>query len=133
MTSPIGKLEHVADFFYENAWYLALAARLARTHDPVAWKVGVLITSCDILDNILGALFTAVRGRTLDEMAPFDRWFRLIGGRRSIYLSILLFGFILQTPVQALQAVVGWAAATVLIHAGRASYHLLRRDQTSTS
>lgn len=131
MTSPIGKLEHVVDFFYENAWYIALAVHLARTHDPAAWKVGLLITGCDILDNVLGALFTIIKGRTLDEMAPFDRWFRLIGGRRNIYLLILLFGFILQTPVQALQAVLGWAAATVLIHAGRAAYHLLWRDQAS--
>lgn len=131
MTSPVGKLEHVAGFFYENAWYLALAARLARTHDPVAWNIGLLITVCDLFDNLIGSLFTVARGRTLDEMSSFDRWFRLIGGRRSIYLLILLAGFALGVPVHALPAVLGWAAATVLIHAGRAAYHLLCRDQAS--
>jgi phosphatidylglycerophosphate synthase len=132
MTTPIGKLEHVADFFYENAWYLTLAARLARTHDPAAWKIGLLITACDILDNILGAFFAYVKGKTLDEMSSFDRQFRLIGGRRSIYLLILLAGFIFGAPFLAFQAVLGWAGATVLIHAGRAAHHLLRRDPEPT-
>jgi phosphatidylglycerophosphate synthase len=132
MTSLIGKLEQIAGFFSENAWYVALAARLARTHDPTAWKLGLLVTGCNVLDNVLNALFTAVKGRTLDEMAPFDQWFRLIGGCRGIYLLMLLLGFVLGTPVLALQAVLGWAVATLLTHAGRAAYHLLGRGQTST-
>ncbi|MBI3302241.1 MAG: CDP-alcohol phosphatidyltransferase family protein [Deltaproteobacteria bacterium] len=127
MTSRIGKLEHAADFFYENAWYLALAARLARTHDPAAWSVGLAITACDICDNIIGVLFAQLTGKTLDERAPFDQRFRLIGGRRSIYLLILLVGFLIGAPFSALQAVLGWAGVTVLIHLGRSAYHLLRR------
>jgi phosphatidylglycerophosphate synthase len=125
MTSPVGKLEHVADFFYENAWYLALAAHLAQTYDPAAWSMGLAITACDICDNLIGALFAQFKGKTLDEMSRFDQWFRLIGGRRSTYLLILLVGFLLGAPFLALQAVLSWAGLTVLIHLGRAAYHLL--------
>ncbi|MGE0683854.1 MAG: hypothetical protein AB7P69_23500, partial [Candidatus Binatia bacterium] len=117
---------HVADFFYENAWYLALAAHFARTGYANAWMIGLAITACDICDNVLGALFTRSRGKTLDEMSIFDQRFRLIGGRRSIYLLMLLAGFLAGTPFFAFQVVLGWAAVTVAIHAGRAVFHLLR-------
>jgi phosphatidylglycerophosphate synthase len=129
MTSPIGKLEHLADFFYENAWYLALAAHLSRTYAPSAWKVGLAIITCDICDNMIAALFSLYKGRTLDEMSSFDQRFRLIGGRRSIYLLILLAGFLLNAPLVAFQVVLGWAGLTVLIHLGRAVFHLLRAGQ----
>ena len=126
MPSPTGKFEHVAGFFYENAWYLALAAHLARTQDPAAWDIGVGITTCDICDNIICALFAQFQGKTLDEMSRFDQGFRLIGGRRSIYLIILLAGFLLGRPLHALQTVLWWAGLTVLTHLGRVAYHLLR-------
>lgn len=133
MTSPIGKLEHVADFFYENAWYLALAARLTRTGYPSAWKIGLAITACDICDNVLGALFTHVKGKTLDEMSVFDQRFRLIGGRRSIYLLVLLAGFVAGAPFVAFQAVLAWAVITVLIHLARVAWHVWRRQPVSPS
>ena len=132
MTSPVGKLEQVAGFFYENAWYLALAAHFARTGYANAWTIGLAVTACDICDNVLGALFTRSTGKTLDEMATFDQRFRLIGGRRSMYLLILLAGIAVGTPFVAFQVVLGWAAVTVAIHAGRAIFHLLRRDPAST-
>jgi phosphatidylglycerophosphate synthase len=128
LTSPGGTRERLISFCCENIWYLALAARLARTHDPVAWKVGLLIIVCNALDSVLGAFFRARKGRTLEEMTRFDRGFRLIGGRRGVSLLILLVGFVVGAPVLALQAVLGWAAVTVFIHAGRAAYHLLRRN-----
>jgi phosphatidylglycerophosphate synthase len=127
MTSQLGKLEHVADFFYENTWYLAVAAYLAHRYDPAAWNAGLTITACDICDNVIAALFAKLKGKTLDEMAPFDQYFRLIGGRRNIYLLILLVGFLSGAPFTALQAVLAWAVVTVLIHLGRAAFHLLRR------
>ncbi|HXG19562.1 MAG TPA: CDP-alcohol phosphatidyltransferase family protein [Methylomirabilota bacterium] len=129
MTSPIGKLEHVADFFYENAWYLALAARFAHIYGPSAWTIGLSITACDLCDNVLTALFAWRQGKTLDEMSAFDQRFRLIGGRRSIYLLILLAGFLSGAPFLAFQAVLAWATLTVLIHAGRAAYHIVRRKR----
>ena len=127
MTSKVGKLEHIFDYFYENSWYLALAAYLAQTHGPVAWGVGLSITAFDTCDKILGALFKKMMGKTLDEMARFDRIFRLIGGRRSIYLHIFLIFFIFNLPFPGLKAVLLWAGITLIIHAGRAGYHILRR------
>jgi len=41
-------------------------------------------------------------------------------------LVILSIGFLLGFPFLALQAVLGWAGATLLSHLGRAGYHRLR-------
>ena len=125
MTSKVGELEHIFDYFYENSWYLALAANMAQTHDSDARIVGLSITTCDTCDKIVSALFKKVKGKTLDEMGGFDRIFRLIGGRRSIYLHILLMSFIINLPFSGMIATLVWAGITVVIHTGRAAYHLL--------
>jgi phosphatidylglycerophosphate synthase len=129
MTSPVGRFEHLANFFYESAWYLALTAQFARAGNPGAWNIGLTITTCTLCDYSLGALFTRAKGKTLDEMSAFDQRVRLIGGRRSIYLLILLVGFLTQAPFLAFQLVLVWAALTMLIHGVRVGYHLLRREK----
>ena len=126
MTSKLGELEHVFDYFYENAWYLALASQLSVTQGATAWLLGGTVTICDTLDKSLGAAFQKRAGKTLDEMSPFDNAFRLIGGRRSIYLFILLVAFCFQAPFAGLAAVMGWAVITLLTHSVSAFTHLLR-------
>jgi phosphatidylglycerophosphate synthase len=126
MTAKRSELGYMYKFFYENAWYLAVAARLAQTHDLAAWGIGLTITACNMCDTLLGAVFSQLKGKTLDEMSRFDQYSRLIGGRRSIYLLILLLGVLFNAPFLALQAAMAWAGVTVLVHAGRAAYHLLR-------
>ncbi len=124
MTSPLGKLEYIVKFCCEHAWYLALAARLIRLGHPTALRLGLLLTACNLSDALLGHLFSRLKGKTLDEMSPFDQQFRLIGGRRTIYLLVLLVGFIMSAPFPALQTILGWAAVTTLIHAVRVAFHL---------
>ena len=83
----------------------------------------------DTLDKIQTALFQKKAGRTLDEMSVFDEHFRLIGGRRSIYLFILLAHFIILAPYAGLKTVLIWAVATAAIHAGRIAWHLNKQTQ----
>ena len=126
MTAPTGEFAPLASLFSESTWYLALAAYLARTQNPIAWDVGIAVTICNLCDNVLTAAFTQFRGKALDEMGWFDQRFRLIGGRRSIYLLMLLIGFLLGMPLPAFQAVLWWATVTVFIHLGRIVYHVAR-------
>lgn len=126
MTTSIGKLERIAGFCYESAWYLAWAAYLTRTYDPVAWEVGTALAVCNGCDQVLIAAFAQFRGKPLSEMSRFDQWFNLIGGQRRIYLAMLLVGFMVGMPLQALQAVLWWAVVTVFIHLGQIVYHIAR-------
>ena len=127
LTSSVGKFEPILRLFYENAWYLTLAASLARTQGAIAWDIGLAIIGCDIGDKVTTTLFAQLKGKTLDEVSPFDQRFRLFSGGRSLYLLVLLIGFLLGFPLLAFQAVLGWAGVTVLVHLGRVGYHLLLR------
>ncbi len=128
MTSRFGELEHVFDYFYENAWYLCLAAHFSAAHGAIAWKVGVGITVMDTIDNIVCALFKQVMGVTIDEMNVFAERFRLVGGRRGIYLSILLVGLSVGQAFAAFQVVLAWVCCTVLVHLGQFAYHYSARS-----
>jgi len=126
MTVPAWEFAPLTSLFYESTWYLALTAYLARTQNPIAWDVGIAVTICNLCDNVLTAAFTQFRGKALDEMGWFDQRFRLIGGRRSIYLVMLLIGFLIGMLLPAFQAVLWWAVVTVLTHLGRIVYHVAR-------
>ena len=126
MTSRIGKLDPIFALLYENAWYLAVAAQLSRTHHSSAWSIGLTITAFVVCDALLRTMFTQLKEKPLDKMSDFDHYFHFINGQRSLYLLVLLAGFLFEVPFVALQAVLYWAGATVLVHVGRAAYHLLR-------
>jgi hypothetical protein len=126
MTMPTWGVASLASLVSESAWYLTLAAYLARTENPLAWDIGIGITLCNLWVNFLAAAFAQFRGKMLNEMSRFDQWFSLIGGRRSIYLIMLLVGFLLGMPLLAFQAVLWWAAVTVFIYLGRIVYHVAR-------
>src|SRR6185436_13834344 len=65
-TSRLGALEHVTDFFYENFWYLALAAHFATVHGVRLWHAGIVLVACDLLDNLVYVAVSARTGRMLD-------------------------------------------------------------------
>lgn len=128
MASPIGGFDHVAAMFYESSWYLALTTHFARAGHPTAWGAGLTLIACNICDNALGIFFAHRKGKTLEEMSPFDERFHLIGGRRGIYLLILLMGLFAGALFPAFQVALIWAAVTLILHAGRVGFHLLHHD-----
>ena len=56
------------------------------------------------------------KGRLLDDVAPFDRAFRLIAARRNVYVWILACGFLLGAFPQSYAAICGWAAVSAAVH-----------------
>lgn len=130
MAAPLTRQEFATKLFSENLWYLALAERLAQTHHPTAWGIGMAVIACTLVDQLLGAWFTRTTGKPLDEMSAFDRRLCFLGGRRGMYLVVLLVGFLTGTSLPAFQLVLAWAALTFMLHAGRAAFHLRRRKTT---
>src|SRR5205814_3061532 len=55
-------------------------------------------------------------GRLLDDLAPFDRAFRLIAARRNVYVWILACGFLLDALPQSYAIICGWAAFSAAVH-----------------
>ncbi len=127
-TSRLGEIEHIIDFFVEQAWYLTLTAFLATsTSSPSVWWIGGGLMAADLLDKLLYMLGHILLGKQLDELGCFDRRFRLLGGRRNVYLWILLLGFWAGFPPQALIVSCGWALCTLTVHSMRFVYHLRRQ------
>lgn len=127
-TSRLGELEHVLDFFIEHAWYLTITIFLATsTGSEALWWLGGGLMVCDLLDNLLYYLGQVWLGKQLDELGRFDRGFRLIGGRRNIYVWMFRLGFWTGVPVQTLGAALLWAMLTVIVHGSRLVYHVYRR------
>jgi 1L-myo-inositol 1-phosphate cytidylyltransferase / CDP-L-myo-inositol myo-inositolphosphotransferase len=126
-TSKLGELEHVGDFFYENAWYLALATHFqGATLDARYWMAGVALVGLDLTDSLLYLVLQRRTGRMLDEVTPFDRRFRAVAGRRNVYVAIFVVGFFTGHGAHAFLVAVTWAALTVIVHAARVAWLTIR-------
>ena len=72
-------------------------------------------------------------GVTIDEMNAFGERFRLVGGRRGIYLSMLLVGLCVGQAFAAFKIVLAWACCTVLVHLGQFAYHYSSRGHVEST
>jgi hypothetical protein len=87
------------------------------------------LVTCDLLDNLAYGAVSARTGRLLDELAPLDAAFRRVGGRRNVYVWILLIGVWLRRGSAGFLVASGWAFVTAAVHIGRAAYWLLHGDE----
>ncbi len=133
-TSRLGEVEHVIDFFVEQSWYLCLTLYVvnATGHAILGWIGGLLMAS-DVFDKLLYMWGHTAFGKHLDELGPFERRFRLIGGRRNVYLWFFILGFWSDNPVPVFIAASMWALSTALVHSTRFLYHLRHRDASDVA
>lgn len=118
--SKLGAGESYFDFAYENAWWLATTLWFAQGGGgAVAGWLGAAWLAGNLLDEVAYTLAEPWLGRSLDLLTPFDGAFRLVAGRRNIYVYILLAGFLLGSLWGAFVVCSLWAAFTGLVHAAR--------------
>jgi phosphatidylglycerophosphate synthase len=112
-----GKWEHHLDYLIENSWWLAIAFHLWRTGQfrNVFYFFALLVGS-HLLDEFAKRRAKMAKGRLLDDVAPFDRAFRLIAARRNVYVWILACGFLLDALPQSYGIMCGWAAFSAAVH-----------------
>jgi 1L-myo-inositol 1-phosphate cytidylyltransferase / CDP-L-myo-inositol myo-inositolphosphotransferase len=116
-TTARGSWEHQLDYLIENSWWAALALRLwSSGQSPNAFYFLALLIGSDLVDRLAKRQAKIATGRQLDDFAPFDRAFRLIAGRRNIYVWMLALGLLLGAVGQAFTAICMWAAVTATIH-----------------
>jgi len=125
-TSKAGKLEHLFDALFENSWWLALAWHLSVSGKlPNAFSYLGLLIGAEVLNALARASIVRYYGKSICELGRFDRIFRLVGGRRNIYVWILALGLICGTPAGAFKLIAWWEAVTAAVHWGRAAWALL--------
>jgi phosphatidylglycerophosphate synthase len=116
-TTERGKWEHHLDYFIENSWWAAIAFQLWRSGQfPNAFYFFALIVGSRLLHEFAKRPVTTAKGRLLDDVAPFDRAFRLIAARRNVYVWILACGFLLNAFPQSYAVICGWAVVSAAVH-----------------
>jgi phosphatidylglycerophosphate synthase len=124
-TSKAGKLEHFFDALFENSWWLALAWHLSVSGKlPGAFSYLGLLIGAEVLNALARASIVRYYGKSISELARFDRVFRLVGGRRNIYVWILALGLILGTVAGAFKIIAWWEAVTAAVHLARVAWAL---------
>ena len=131
-TSQAGKLEHFFDALFENSWWVALAYHLSVSGKlPDAFSYLGLLIGAEVLNALARASIVRYYGKSISELGTFDRIFRLVGGRRNIYVWILVLGLICGTPAEAFKLIAWWEAATTGVHLARTALALWAfRDQS---
>ena len=112
-----GKWEHHLDYFIENSWWAAIAFQLWRSGQfPNVFYFFALLVGSRLLYEFAQRGAKMAKGRLLDDVAPFDRAFRLIAARRNVYVWILACGFLLGAFPQGYVIICGWAAVSAAVH-----------------
>ena len=134
-TSKAGKLEHLFDALFENSWWLALAWHLSVSGKlPDAFAYLGLLIGAEVLNALARASIVRYYRKSISELGTFDRIFRLVGGRRNIYVWILVLGLICGTPAGAFKLIAWWEAVTAAIQLARVAWALWAlRSQSATA
>src|SRR5438094_9434010 len=116
-TTELGKWEHHLDDLIEYSWWTAIAFQLWRSGlFPNVFYFFTLLIGSHLLDHLARRRTKMAKGRLLDDVAPFDRAFRLIAARRNVYVWILACGFLLGAFPQSYVVICGWAAFSAAVH-----------------
>jgi phosphatidylglycerophosphate synthase len=132
-TSKTGKLEHFFDVLFENSWWVGLAYHLSVSGKlPNAWSYLSLLIGAELLNALARTSIVHYYGKSISELGRLDRIFRLVGGRRNIYVWILALSLIPGTPAGAFKLIVWWEVVTAAVHLSRAAWTLWVRQSHST-
>ena len=132
-TSKSGKLEHHFDSLFDVAWPSALAFHFYTSGQlPNAWRYLLILIAAEALDGIAKAGIYFASEKLMTPPNLFDRIVRLLGGRRNIYVWVLLVAILLGAPAKALIVMAWWEVSTTLVDLPHAAWSLYRRRRAST-
>ena len=132
-TTAGGKWEHYLDFVYETSWWAALAFCFQRSgHLRDAWLYFFLIMAAEGLDKLGKHIARLRTGVLLDDYTPFDRFVRLIGARRDVYVWLLAIALLLGAAPSTFRFCGYWGLATAAVHWLRTGVIVLRSRRATT-
>jgi len=131
-------LDHGLDIVHPPLWYLGWALGLAglglwpildRALAEPAFQAALGLVAFYVLDRLVLAIYKARFGRGLHAHAPIDGLARTVISRRNINLPLFTVGLVLGIGLQVFYFIVLWQVLTVLWHAGRTAWILLRGEK----
>ncbi len=99
-----------------NCHCLAFSGFRANCHGP---SVLLLLLVAEGIDGFAKGSVNFTIGKLIDELKAFERFVRLVGGPRNIYVWILALGLILGTVAGAFKLIAWWEAVTAAVHLAR--------------
>lgn len=134
-TTKRGKLEHWFDTFFEWSWWISIAYYLQSSGQlEGAFRYLLLLLVAEAIDALAKGSVLFYLSRLIDELSPFDRFVRFIGGRRNIYVVILAIGFLFGHAAKAFAIMAWWETITAAVHVARAGWEIgIKRYATSLS
>ncbi len=121
-TTELGRWENYVDSVLEYSWWLALAYSLGAVGLAHAWVYAALIIAGDWLGKLANRIVATHTGGPSHRASEFERWFRLVGGRRDIYTAMLLIGLLVRQPGLAFAAAGAWSVISAAGQGLRAAY-----------
>jgi phosphatidylglycerophosphate synthase len=126
-TTQRGKIEHWFDAVFEMSWWIALAWHFQVSGQlPGAFGYLLLLLVAEGVDGLAKASVYFTTGKVIDELGAFERFVRLVGGRRNVYVWILTIGFLLGAPAKAFMTMAWLQVATAIVHLPSAIGNFIR-------
>lgn len=128
-TSRFGdRLDHTLDISFEFSWYVALGWGLAGGDASAApFRVGLALVAVMVGCRAISGVYKLISGRQIHDHRAFDRAFRLVAGRRNIYVLVLVAGVLIGRMEATFGACLAWAAATLTVYLARTTMEGVRR------
>jgi phosphatidylglycerophosphate synthase len=126
-TTKRGKIEHWFDALFEMSWWIAIAWHFRVSGQlPSAFDYLLLLLAAEGVDGLAKGSVYFTTGQVIDELGPFERFVRLVGGRRNVYVWILTIGFLLGAPAKAFIFMACLQVATAILHLPSAIGNFIR-------
>ena len=126
-TTKSGKIEHWFDALFEMSWWIAIAWHFRISGQlPTAFDYLLLLLAAEGVDGLAKGSVYFTTGQVIDELGRFERFVRLVGGRRNVYVWILTIGFLLGAPAKAFIFMAWLQVATAIAHLPSAVGNFIR-------
>jgi CDP-alcohol phosphatidyltransferase-like enzyme len=120
-TTKLGKKEHDLDYLIETSWWAALAYHFHATGQiRYAYVIFSAFFAFDRLERVAKQAVKRRTDRDLDDFAPFDRFVRIVAGRRNIYTWLFTLFLVIRAPAIGFIWICFWGVASAVIHIFRA-------------
>ena len=111
------RLDHILDVLFEFSWYLGLGWGLSGG-DPsgTPFLLGVGLMGVMLGSRAMSGVYKRISGRQIHDHRAFDRGFRLVAGRRNIYIVILVAGALLGNLSATFLFCFAWSVVTLGVY-----------------
>ncbi|MDT8369937.1 MAG: CDP-alcohol phosphatidyltransferase family protein [Longimicrobiales bacterium] len=120
------RLDHILDVVFEFSWYLGLGWGLSGGGPGPPFVIAVTLIFVMLGTRAMSGIYTLVSGRQIHDHRRFDRAFRLVAGRRNIYVLLFVAGLVVGRLGAAFEAALAWGITTLVVYTVRTAVEAWR-------